>query len=85
MRIDLTPRPSVPTAVGTPVTHEPVVGRCFAVRITPAATQASGPRTRSYNGISVSTGRQVAGMGIPMAAKQLTSDVRGVPPRGRPV
>jgi hypothetical protein len=80
----LTTRPSAPAAAGFPVTHEPVVGR-FAVRITPAAAQASGPRLRSDDGISVSTGRQVAGMGIPMAAKQLTSDVRGVPPRGRPV
>jgi len=80
----LTPRPSVPAAAGSPVIHEPVVGR-FAVRITPRASLASGPRLRSDYGISVFTGRQVAGMGIPMAAKQLTSDVRGVPPRGRPV
>jgi hypothetical protein len=63
-----------------PASHGTVAGGP-AVRTAPALTR--GRAAGSY-GISVSNGDDFVGKGVPAAA-QRAGDVRGVPPRGKPV
>jgi len=66
------------------VAHEALVGQP-ATRIVPASFGPARMRVAAVYGTSGSTVRTIGGKDIPVVNAQLTGDVRGVPPRGRPV
>jgi hypothetical protein len=75
--------PALPAAC-VPVTHESVVGR-FGAWGPPMPGASVPPRPVSDYRTSGSIGHKIAGNRIAMVDTQFTGDVRGVPPRGKPV
>lgn len=77
-------RPSTLPAAGVPETHASVVGR-FAVWAPATPGGSARLRVAAAYRTSGSADRKIAGNPIPVVNRQFTGDVRGVPPRGRPV
>jgi hypothetical protein len=80
-------RPSTLPTARVSVAHELLVGRSPAWRL-PAPGRSARllvARGHRIEGCSVSTYQKFAGASIPAVNARLTGDVRGVPPRGRPV
>jgi hypothetical protein len=80
-------RPLVHSAACVSVAHEPVVGRSAVWTVPMSGAPARLLTADSYrsSGISGSPDRKIAGADIPTVNARFTGEVRGIPPRGRPV
>ena len=79
-------RPLALPAACISVADAPVVGRhaAWAPPASEGPARLLAARGRQSDGINVPT-YKIAGAGIPTVNARFTGDVRGIPPRGRPV